>query len=353
MIDFTPSEPQRFIQIDEDGYFKMEDLRVADAETGQAWLKSLNYDPRNSRVWTHMDDQDIIVEAFDAPFVVMSISVLESGAWQATMPYSHTELFLLETLTLDEWDRFHGNTERGIPFVFSRAAQNMFFNALDGFDDDSIEFDAKTYPVTPWLEATTDSRADWWSSFYQSGEMPWDLDGPHPSLARVVATLKLQRSRILVLGCGRGHDAAWFARAGHIVTGVDFSEEAIEKAKETYAGVVDLTFLKADALDLPVRLTQSFDIIFEHILYCAIDPAKRSELIKTWLKTLTDHGHLLAILFASEKRKGPPYGGSEWELRSRLSKRFRTLYWQRLKDSNAARLGSELFVYSQKLPTLR
>ncbi len=353
MTEFTPSEPQRFIQIDEDGYFKMEDLRVADLGTGNAWLKSLNYDPRNSRVWTNMENQDVIVEAFDAPYVVLSISVLESGAWQATMPYSHTEIFSLESLTLDEWDRFHGVTARGVPFVFSRVAQNMFFNSLDAFDDDSIEFDGQTYPVTPWLQTTTDSRADWWSSFYQSGEMPWDLDGPHPSLARFVGTLKLLRSRILVLGCGLGHDAAWFARAGHIVTAVDFSEDAIEKAKATYAGVPDLTFLKADALDFPVRFDQSFDIVFEHTLFCAIEPEKRSDLLKTWLRTLTDHGHLLAIFFASEKRKGPPFGGSEWELRSRLSKRFRTLYWQRLKDSKPARLGTELIVYSQKLPTLR
>jgi hypothetical protein len=55
-----------------------------------------------------------------------------------------------------------------------------------------------------------------------------------------------------------------------------------------------------------------------------------------------------------DKRTGPPFGGSEWELRSRLQshasqKGFRILYWNRLRDSKPERLGQELFVYAQKL----
>ncbi len=355
VAQFTPSEPQRFIQIDEDGYFKMDDLRVADAETGRAWLAALNYDPHFSHVWTHMDQHDVLVEAFDAPFVVLTISHDEPrAAWTAQMPYGHSENFKLDSLTLDEWDRFHGRTERGIPFVFSRSAQASFFNLLDDYDDDSIESGARTYKMKPWLSLMDDADQNArWSERYRTGDTPWDLKGPHPSLSRVIATLKLQRSRILVLGCGHGHDAAWFARAGHIVTAIDFSEEAIARAKAEYAGVPDLTFLQADALNLSTKFDQSFDIVFEHTLYCAIDPARRSDLEKSWLRALTDHGHVCGFFFASEKRNGPPFGGSEWELRSRFAKRFRTLYWQRVKDSNASRLGSELFLYLQKLPTLR
>lgn len=354
---FQPSEPQRFIQIDEDGYFKMEDLRVADIQTGAEWLRALKYDPTTSQVWTHMDDQDVLVEAFDAPLVVLNITKNSgsenSSGWIATMPYGVSENFSLDSLTLDESDRFHGRTERGIPFVFSRSAQALFFNLLDDFDDDSISSDGKTYETHPWLETTTDATREWWSSFYAKGEGPWDLGGPHPSLARLIGTLKLQRLRFLVLGCGRGHDAAWLARAGHIVTAMDYSEDALTEARREYGNVPDLTFVQGDAFNLPTKYDGAFDIIFEHTLYCAIDPEKRNSLVKSWLRALTENGHLFAIFFASEKRKGPPYGGSEFELRARLSKRWRTLYWKRIQDSPLRRLGSEIFVYAQKIPTLR
>jgi hypothetical protein len=349
---FTPSEPQRFIQIDEDGYFKMEDQRVTDSEIGRDWLSKVEHDGKNFRVRSHIDNQDVIIESFDAPYLVLTITH-EHNVWSATMPYGHSESFALETLTLDEWDRFHGRTERGIPFVFSRSAQASFFDLLDSFDDDSIEADGHVYDIKSWPESTSDSSdVEFWSHRYLSKEMPWDLNGAHPSLPKIAAAVKLQRSRILVLGCGRAHDAAWFARAGHIVTAIDYSHDAIKEAKELYGDVTDLTLLQGDAFHLPAKFEKSFDVVFDHTMYCAIDPLKRNDLVKTWRKVLIDDGHLIAIMFCSEKQKGPPYGGSEWELRSRFSKVFRSLYWQRLKDSPPARLGSEIFIYSQKPPAL-
>jgi SAM-dependent methyltransferase len=362
---FTPSEPQRYIQIDEDGYFKMgalsgdsssSDTRVSDEEIGRTWMASIQHDPTQFRVWMHMENQDVIVEAFDAPYVALQVAHADK-TWCVTMPYGHRENFSLETLSLDEWDRFHGRTERGIPFVFSRPAQASFFDLLDEYDDDSITVDGRTFELPAWLHATSESeQTSFWSERYARNETPWDLNGAHPSLPRVASAVKIQRSRILVLGCGRGHDAAWFARAGHIVTAIDYSEDAIKEARKLYSEVPDLTFVREDAFALPAKYDGAFDIVFDHTLYCAIDPTKRNDLVKTWRRALTDDGHLLGIFFCNEKLKGPPYGGSEWELRQRFNKHFRPLYWQRLKDSpeqTLSRLGNELFIYSQKLSSLR
>ncbi len=353
---FTPSEPQRYIQIDEEGYLKLEETRVTDAEIGKRWLASLQHDPTQFLVWMHMESQDVVVESFDAPYVALQVSHAD-GAWCVTMPYDYSENFSLETLSLDEWDRFHGLTERGIPFVFSRSAQASFFDLLEEYDDDSISADGKRYELPAWLHSTNENdKMSFWSERYQQQSTPWDLSGAHPSLPRLASAIKIQRSRILVLGCGRGHDAAWFARAGHIVTAVDYSEEAVREARALYADVPDLTFVQADAFALPAKFDGVFDVVFDHTMYCAIDPERRNDLVKTWRRALTENGHLLGIFFCNEKLKGPPYGGSEWELRTRFQKQFRPLYWQRLKDSpeqGLSRRGSELFIYSQKLPTLR
>jgi hypothetical protein len=48
------------------------------------------------------------------------------------------------------------------------------------------------------------------------------------------------------------------------------------------------------------------------------------------------------------KKQGPPYGGSEWELRQRLKDSFQFVFWGRWQKSLPKRQGKELFVYAQK-----
>lgn len=346
--------PSRFVQVDEEGYFKMGDTRVSDQEIGRDWMKLVNFDPKSATTSAKIDGHETLIEAFDAPYVVLQIDQSNS-TWTAKMPYGHEEKFQLDTLSLDEWDRFHGRTERGIPFIFSRQAQASFFDMLEEFDDDSIQFDGVRYELKPWLEPFDEAAAaKFWNDRYIGEDTPWDTrQDVYPAIPKLVPQLKLMKSRILVPGCGRGHDAAWFAQQGHIVTALDYSDEAIKQAKELYGHIPGLTFAKADVFNLPQSFDKAFDVVFEHTLYCAILPEKRNDLVKVWRRVLVETGHLLALMFASEKRSGPPFGGSEWEIRQRLAKSFRPLYWQRLKLSVPKRLGTELFVYSQKIPNLR
>lgn len=347
----TQTTPRRFVQIDEEGYFKMDDLRVADAEAGRAWLASLRMDNRGRAV-ALIGEESAIVEAFDEPFIVLDLEPA-GESWIATLPYGHKESFDLETLTLDEWDRFHGRTKTGVPFVLSRAAQARFFDLVDAYDDDSITVAGRTIATKPWLQENPDvNQSQFWTQIYRTEQPRWELGAPAHALPTLVPKLKLQRSRILVLGAGQGNDAAWFAEQGHIVTAVDFSEEAIARAKEKYGHLQDLTFLQSDVFALPASFTNSFDIVFEHTCYCAITPGRRNELVKVWKRVLADGGHVMGVFFAMDKPFGPPYGGSEWEIRSRLDKSFRPLYWVRMRDSLEQRLGHELFVYAQKLSSL-
>jgi hypothetical protein len=351
----TPGVSQKFIQVDEEGYFAFDGIRVTDEESGRLWLGNLKMDDRG-RAWTTVDGEPILVEAFDEPFIAVDveksarkISGQGGVCWKISMPYAHDDTFLLSTLRLDEWDRFHGHTESGVPFVFSRSAQARFFNLVDEFDDDAIVVDGERFETRPWLEDNPDiSQDSWWSNIYRTEEPRWDLHEPARALPKLVPQLKLQKSRVLVPGAGAANDAAWFAEQGHIVTAVDFSEEAIARGKERYGHLPNLTFVRADIFDLPVSMFGNFDIIFDHTLYCAILPSRRTELVKVWRKLLVEHGHLMGVFFAMDKPNGPPYGGSEWELRSRLQKSFRSLYWMRLRDSIESRLGHEFFIYAQK-----
>ena len=69
--------------------------------------------------------------------------------------------------------------------------------------------------------------------------------------------------KILHLQCHFGQDTLSLARMGAQVTGVDFSEKAIEKANELNQQLgLDARFLCCDIYELPQYLDEQFDIVF-------------------------------------------------------------------------------------------
>lgn len=340
--------PQHFIQIDEEGFPLSQEIRLKDPVAGQEILNNLHLHAGGTLLST-FGGVPVIVEAFDEPFVAQQVFA-EGKQWSIQLPYDLKFPFSLETLTVDEWDRFHGYTASGIPFVFSRPAQAEFFNLLEEFDDEGVTFNGKFYPTPPyWASKVEVEKEGFWSQIYKTTENPgWNLGQPANALKDMLPRLKIARSRVLVLGCGEGHDAAFFAQAGHVVTAVDISPDALEKAKKLYGHLPNLKFMEADLFNLPKDFEKSFDIVFEHTCYCAINPEKRAQLVKVWNRLLVEGGHLMGVFFAFEKRQGPPFGGSEWELRQRLKGAYQPIFWGRLQNSVPNRQGKELFVYALK-----
>ena len=339
----------RYLPIDEDGYVWFEGQRLDDREYGAELFRNLRVGERG-RIVTSLRGQDALVEAFDAPLVAKHVAKVDGTSGRLDLPYGDAVDFTFDSLSIDEWDRFHGVTTAGIPFVLSRTAQFEFFDLLDGFDDDSITVEGRTLTVPPWL--APDKKPDgerFWSEHYRNDALGWDLSTEAPALAHILPQLKLSRSRILVLGAGLGHDAAYLARQGHAVTAVDFSPEAVSRARALYAGIEGLEYVQADVFALPPKFEARFDMVFEHTCYCAINPSRRNDLVKTWRRALQPNGHLLGIFFVNEKRPGPPFGGSEWEIRQRLKPGFHSVFWTRWHHSAESRKGLELVVYARKI----
>ncbi len=341
--------PTQFIQIDEEGYVVSREAKIKDAVLGEELLENLKLHQSGTLLSTY-GGTPVIVEAFDEPLIAQQI-LLENGQWTILCHYGVEFNFELSTLSLDEWDRFHGYTVKDkVPFVMSRKAQAGFFNMLEEFDDEAITVDGKTYEIpTYWPDKIEIEKEDFWTKSYQGNNNPgWNLGEPAEALKDMIPRLKLSRSRILVLGCGEGHDAALFAQSGHVVTAVDISPLALERAKKLYGHITDLHFVEADLFNLPRTFEKSFDIIFEHTCYCAINPSLRQDLVKIWNKMLVDGGFLMGVFFTFEKRQGPPFGGSEWELRQRLKNNYHPIFWGRWGSSIPNRQGKELFIYSKK-----
>lgn len=153
--------------------------------------------------------------------------------------------------------------------------------------------------------------------------MHWDKGAPSPGLMDFLAAQPaLPRGTVCVPGCGTGHDVREFARAGFAASGFDVAPSAIRLAveKTTTAGL-NAGFQPADFLrDDPPQL---FDWIFEHTLFCAIQPDERDDYIRAVLRWLKPDGQYLAVNYLIvEDGEGPPFPVTRDELWRRFSPHF-------------------------------
>jgi SAM-dependent methyltransferase len=154
-----------------------------------------------------------------------------------------------------------------------------------------------------------------WEARYQSGETPWEKGAPSPGLSEYLGQNPPLEGRILVPGCGAGHDVRAISRHENFVTGLDIAPSAIRNA-QSYPRTGDETYRLANLFDLPPELREQFDWVWEHTCFCAIDPSMRPAYVEGVASALKPCGHLLAVFFLNpdHDEDGPPYGVSLAEL---------------------------------------
>jgi len=164
---------------------------------------------------------------------------------------------------------------------------------------------------------------DYWEQRYQTKDMPWEKGEPSPGLVDFLATQReLPGETVCVPGGGTGHDACAWARAGFRVYGYDLAPSAVRlSAARAQAGNLRAEFRRADFLrdDPPF----AFDWIFEHTLFCAIQPDERDLYRRAVIRWLKPGGSYLAVNYLIPDKEGPPFGTTRDELIKRFSPYFR------------------------------
>ena len=161
-----------------------------------------------------------------------------------------------------------------------------------------------------------ESQSPDWARRYAAGDTPWDKAVPAPPLMEGIAR-GLFSGRILVPGCGKGHDANALARIpGCSVVGLDIVPEAVEAARRAYvAPGVPLEFAVADFFNLPADYAGAFDAVVEHTCFCAIDPTMRAAYAASAAGVLRRGGIFFGIFFINpDTEVGPPHAVSREEI---------------------------------------
>ena len=160
-----------------------------------------------------------------------------------------------------------------------------------------------------------------WEAHYRDKETPWDCGAPHPELVNRFRAGDDDR-RVLVAGCGFGHDAVHFGNLGLYVLGLDFVPDLVEGTSKRLEEVGG-EFLIADAFAWEPETP--FDVAFEHTFFCAIDPEQRADWGAMMRRALRVGGRVCALAYPLGKpaeNGGPPHGYRVEDLQNALGDDF-------------------------------
>jgi cyclopropane fatty-acyl-phospholipid synthase-like methyltransferase len=151
-------------------------------------------------------------------------------------------------------------------------------------------------PVSSSVASKSVDRATFESLY--SRPAPWDIGKPQKVFTAVADRIK---SPVLDAGCGTGEHALFFAARGHRVTGIDFLEEAIRRARlKANERGLSVEFLVKDATTLANWGVQ-FASVIDCGLFHVFSDDDRRRYVQGLTRVLEPGGRLFLLSFSDEE----------------------------------------------------
>ncbi len=136
----------------------------------------------------------------------------------------------------------------------------------------------------------------WWEKAYQTAQYLnlWDFKHPSPELVSLIATgLIPEKGNCLDAGCGSGNEAIFLTQCGYNVTGIDFSEKALEIAdKKAKIENLKIKWFLKDITDTGLK-SETFDFINDRGCFHHINENERQQYADEMCRLLKPGGRLL------------------------------------------------------------
>ena len=131
--------------------------------------------------------------------------------------------------------------------------------------------------------------------------IPWNALSLPVVIKELITNKIVKVCKAIDIGCGLGNYSRELAKVGFEMTGVDFSNVAIEKAKKlANKDNLSIEFLVADfAQEFKLNLSE-FDFAFDYGLLHHIFPDDREMYVRNVVKLLNKNAFYLSIAFTEE-----------------------------------------------------
>jgi SAM-dependent methyltransferase len=174
------------------------------------------------------------------------------------------------------------------------------------------------------------SEPEFWNTRYRDHVTPWDFGGVPADLRAFAGTLS-DKTRILVPGCGSGHEVVFLAESGLDVLAIDFSAQAIELARQRVGPFADRVRL-ADFFVFDPG-SDPFEVVYERAFLCALPRQLWSRYGERMAVLLPPERRLAGFFYYGDNPRGPPFGTSPAELHGLLDGAFELIEDRPATDS--------------------
>lgn len=182
-----------------------------------------------------------------------------------------------------------------------------------------------------------------WDERFGRDFTPWERGGVPVALRRFVA---LSRPLVtLIPGCGSAHELTLMCEAGWDATAIDFSPEAVARAR-ALAGPWADRIRQADFFAYAPE--KPLDLVYEQAFLCALPQARRADVARRWAELLGQGGLLAGYFFFDNVPKGPPFGIARDELDVLLKPAFECVADEAVEDSIPVFAGKERWMIWQR-----
>lgn len=145
-----------------------------------------------------------------------------------------------------------------------------------------------------------------WEQRYQDGKTGWDRGETSANLRYWVELGLLKPCRVLIPGCGNGHEVLTLAEQGFDVVAIDIASTPLASLSESLKN----NSLSADLILADFFLWEPdkpFDAIYEQTSLCALNPEQWEAYEKCLYDWLGNGGKLFAQFMQSDQQGGPPF----------------------------------------------
>ena len=149
-------------------------------------------------------------------------------------------------------------------------------------------------------------ESSWWDGFYtdRAKPCPFFVDAPDESLVEWLDGALIAKGKAIDLGCGNARNAIFLARHGFAVDAVDYSEAAMQWAKQRVAAAAVRVQLHCESVFNMVIETGSYDLVCDSGCFHHLPPHRRRTYVDLVTQALKPGGWFALTCFRTEGGSG-------------------------------------------------